>query len=294
MKKNIKSESIMITGKTKLTGVIGHPIKHSFSPPMHNTAYKKMNMDYVYVPFHILPENIDNLITSAKTMNIQGLNVTIPYKTTIIPQLDEIDEIAQKIGAVNTIQFKNGKAKGYNTDGIGAIKSLKKYTDLEDKNILILGAGGASKAITFTLTYENPQNITIANRTQQNADTLIENIKKQTPYTNISYIPIQKTDEIIDDIDIIINTTPIGMTPNIDECPINTDKINQKHTVMDIIYNPLETKLLKKAKQQKAQTIPGTHMLVNQGIEAFKIFTNQTPKYEYFEKPLLKILTQKQ
>ncbi|PAV07721.1 shikimate dehydrogenase [Methanosphaera cuniculi] len=284
----------MITGKTKLTGVIGHPIKHSFSPPMHNTAYKKMNMDYVYVPFHILPENIDNLITSAKTMNIQGLNVTIPYKTTIIPQLDEIDEIAQKIGAVNTIQFKNGKAKGYNTDGIGAIKSLKKYTDLEDKNILILGAGGASKAITFTLTYENPQNITIANRTQQNADTLIENIKKQTPYTNISYIPIQNTDEIIDDIDIIINTTPIGMTPNIDECPINTDKINQKHTVMDIIYNPLETKLLKKAKQQKAQTIPGTHMLVNQGIEAFKIFTNQTPKYEYFEKPLLKILTQKQ
>ena len=284
----------MITGKTKLTGVIGHPIKHSFSPPMHNTAYKKMNMDYVYVPFHILPENIDNLITSAKTMNIQGLNVTIPYKTPIIPQLDEIDEIAQKIGAVNTIQFKNGKAKGYNTDGIGAIKSLKKYTDLEDKNILILGAGGASKAITFTLTYENPQNITIANRTQQNADTLIENIKKQTPYTNISYIPIQNTDEIIDDIDIIINTTPIGMTPNIDECPINTDKINQKHTVMDIIYNPLETKLLKKAKQQKAQTIPGTHMLVNQGIEAFKIFTNQTPKYEYFEKPLLKILTQKQ
>ncbi|WP_303234781.1 shikimate dehydrogenase [Methanosphaera cuniculi] len=284
----------MITGKTKLTGVIGHPIKHSFSPPMHNTAYKKMNMDYVYVPFHILPENIDNLITSAKTMNIQGLNVTIPYKTTIIPQLDEIDEIAQKIGAVNTIQFKNGKAKGYNTDGIGAIKSLKKYTDLEDKNVLILGAGGASKAITFTLTYENPQNITIANRTQQNADTLIENIKKQTPYTNISYIPIQNTDEIIDDIDIIINTTPIGMTPNIDECPINTDKINQKHTVMDIIYNPLETKLLKKAKQQKAQTIPGTHMLVNQGIEAFKIFTNQTPKYEYFEKPLLKILTQKQ
>ena len=284
----------MITGKTKLTGVIGHPIKHSFSPPMHNTAYKKMNMDYVYVPFHILPENIDNLITSAKTMNIQGLNVTIPYKTTIIPQLDEIDEIAQKIGAVNTIQFKNGKAKGYNTDGIGAIKSLKKYTDLEDKNILILGAGGASKAITFTLTYENPQNITIANRTQQNADTLIENIKKQTPYTNISYIPIQNTDEIIDDIDIIINTTPIGMTPNIDECPINTDKINQKHTVMDIIYNPLETKLLKKAKQKKAKTIPVTHMLVNQGIEAFKIFTNQTPKYEYFEKPLLKILTQKQ
>lgn len=294
MKKHKKVKNIMITGKTKLTGVIGHPIKHSFSPPMHNTAYEKMNMDYVYVPFHILPENIDNLITSAKTMNIQGLNVTIPYKTTIIPQLDEIDEIAQKIGAINTIQFKNGKAKGYNTDGIGAIKSLKKYTNLEDKNILILGSGGASKAITFTLTYENPQSITIANRTQKNADTLIENIKKQTSYTNISYIPIQNTDEIIDDVDIIINTTPIGMTPNTDECPINTDKINQKHTVMDIIYNPLETKLLKKAKQQKAQTIPGTHMLINQGIEAFKIFTNQTPKYEYFEKPLLKILTQKQ
>ena len=145
----------MITGKTLITGVIGHPIEHSFSPPMHNNAYKLMNMDYKYVPFHVEVENLKHVITSAKTLNIKGLNVTIPHKTTIIPYLDEIDETAEKIGAVNTINFKDGIAKGYNTDGIGAIVSIEKYTSLKDKNIMIIGAGGASKAITFTLLNKN-------------------------------------------------------------------------------------------------------------------------------------------
>lgn len=281
----------MITGKTLITGVIGHPIEHSFSPPMHNNAYKLMNMDYKYVPFHVQEENLEHVITAAKTLNIQGLNVTIPHKTTIIPYLDEIDSIAKKIGAVNTINFKNGIAKGYNTDGIGAVKSIQEYTNLTDKNILVLGAGGASKAITFTLLNENINSLTIANRSESNAQNLINNLKNQTSFTNISYSKINDTDNIIEDMDIIINTTPIGMYPKHEvKPPINTDKINSKHTVMDIIYNPLETQLLKCAKKQKATIIPGTHMLINQGIEAFKIFTGKTPSYESFEKPLLKHL----
>lgn len=278
----------MITGKTRITGVIGHPIEHSMSPPMHNNAYKQLNMDYVYVAFHVQPEDIEKLITSAKTLGIRGLNVTIPHKTTIIPYLDEIDETAKKIGAVNTIQFKDNKAKGYNTDGIGAIKSIQEYTTLQDKNILILGAGGASKAISFSLINENINSLTIANRTKENAEQLIENIKKQTNFTKIQYHTINDVDTIIKDMDIIINTTPIGMYPHHEvKPPIKTDNINKNHIVMDIIYNPLETQLLKQSKENGAQTINGTSMLINQGLVSFEIFTGEKATYKSFEEALL-------
>lgn len=281
----------MINGTTKLTGVIGNPIEHSLSPVMHNNAFNEMNMDYVYTAFHVMPENLKNVITGCKTLNIKGINVTIPYKTDIIQYLDEIDPIAEKINAVNTISFKNGIAKGYNTDGIGAIKSIESHTKLNNKNILILGSGGASKAITFTLTNENIDSLIIANRSKDNAINLIDNLKNKTSFENITFHEISNTNEIIDNVDIIINTTPIGMYPNDDVKPaIETDKINQNHVVMDIIYNPLDTILLKEAKKNGAKIIHGTEMLINQGIESFKIFTGKTPSFESFEKPLLKKL----
>ena len=281
----------MITGKTKIIGVIGHPIEHSMSPPMHNNAYKDLKLDYIYVAFHIQPEEIKNLINSAKCMNIQGLNVTIPYKTSIIPYLDEIDETAKKIGAVNTIQFKDNKAIGYNTDGLGAIKSIQEYTTLEDKKILVIGAGGASRAITFSLINENIKSLTIANRSEDNAQQLIKNLKKETNFEEINYQSIKNASNVIDEVDIIINTTPKGMYPNHHEKPpIEADNINKKHIVMDIIYNPLETQLLKKARENGAKTINGTKMLINQGIISFEIFTGVTPKYESFEEALLSLL----
>ena len=278
----------MITGKTKVVGVIGHPIEHSMSPPMHNNAFKELNMDYVYVAFHVLPENIEKLIESCKTLDIKGLNVTIPHKTSVIPFLDEIDPTAKKIGAVNTIQFKNGIAKGFNTDGIGAIKSIQEYTTLKGKNVLIIGAGGASKAISFTLINENINSLVIANRSKENACNLIENIRMQCDFEEISYVDIKDASELIDDVDIIINTTPIGMYPKHEvEPPIKTDKINEKHIVMDVIYNPLETELLKEARLNGATTINGTSMLINQGLESFKIFTGCNASYKSFEEALM-------
>lgn len=278
----------MITGKTKVVGVIGHPIEHSMSPPMHNNAFKELNMDYVYVAFHVLPENIEKLIESCKTLDIKGLNVTIPHKTSVIPFLDEIDPTAKKIGAVNTIQFKNGIAKGFNTDGIGAIKSIQEYTTLKGKNVLIIGAGGASKAISFTLINENINSLVIANRSKENACNLIENIRMQCDFEEISYVDIKDASELIDDVDIIINTTPIGMYPKHEvEPPIKTDKINEKHIVMDVIYNPLETELLKEARLNGATTINGTSMLINQGLESFKIFTGCKASYKSFEEALM-------
>ena len=278
----------MITGKTKVAGVIGNPIEHSLSPPMHNAAYKQLKMDYVYVAFRIEKEDLPKVIESAKTMGLVGLNVTIPYKTDIIEYLDEIDETARQINAVNTISFKNGVAKGYNTDGTGAIKSIEKYTTVKSRNVLVLGAGGASKAITFTLINHGINRLIIANRSKDNAFQLIDNLKRQTGFEDISYIEIAEADRILDDVDIIINTTPIGMYPNVDvDTPIRTDKINESHVVMDVIYNPLETKLLKEAKDNGATTVSGTNMLINQGITAFEIFTGRTPTYESFEKALL-------
>lgn len=288
--KKIRDE-MMITGKTKVVGVIGHPIEHSMSPPMHNNAFKQLDMDWVYVAFHVLPENIGKLMESCKTLDIKGLNVTIPHKTAVIPFLDEIDPIAEKIGAVNTIQFKNGISKGYNTDGLGAIKSLQKHTSLEGKNVLILGAGGASKAISFTLINENINSLTIANRSQDNALKLIDNIKQHTGFKKIEYVDIKDADEIINDVDIIINTTPIGMYPNHNvDAPIKTDKINDNHVVMDIIYNPLETVLLKESRLNGAKTINGTSMLINQGLVSFEIFTGMEASYESFEEALIKQL----
>ena len=281
----------MITGKTKVIGVIGNPIEHSLSPPMHNNAYKQMDMDYVYVAFKIEKEDISKLIESAKTMGIVGLNVTIPYKTDVIEYLDEVDETARRINAVNTISFKNGVAKGYNTDGTGAIKSIEKYTSLSDKNVLVLGAGGASKAITFTLINHNINKLIIANRSKDKACNLIDNLKEQTGFENIDFIDIKDADSRLNDVDIIINTTPIGMYPNVDvDSPIKTDQINENHVVMDIIYNPLETKLLKKSKENGATVISGINMLINQGITAFEIFTDKTPTYESFEEALLEQL----
>lgn len=281
----------MITGKTKIIGVVGNPIEHSLSPPMHNNAYKQMNMDYVYVAFCV--DNIEKLIESAKTLNIVGLNITIPYKTQVIEYLDEIDETARQINAVNTITFKGKVAKGYNTDGTGAVKSILKYTTLKNKKVLVIGAGGASKAITFTLLNEQIKELNIANRSIENAQKLKENLIKQTEYENINCHMIKDVDNIIEDMDIIINTTPIGMYPNTDvNPPIATDKISQKHTVMDIIYNPLETTLLKQAKENGATIIPGTHMLINQAITAFELFTGKEPSYESLEEALLEQLMQ--
>lgn len=281
----------MITGKTKVMGVIGHPIEHSMSPPMHNNACRELGLDYVYVAFHVLPEDIESLIKSAKTLDIQGLNVTIPHKTSVIPYLDEIDETARRIGAVNTIQFRDKIAKGYNTDGIGAVRSIQEHTTLKDKNVLIIGAGGASRAISFTLVDENIQSLIIANRSEDNAQKLIDNLRNETNFENITYSEIGSVDEVIKDVDIIINTTPIGMYPNhMAEPPISTGEISKKHVVMDIIYNPRETQLLRKARENGAKTVNGTSMLINQGIVSFEIFTDKTPSYESFEKGLDEIL----
>jgi len=300
----------MINGTTQVIGVIGNPVGHSFSPIMFNAAFKAMNMNYVYVPFKVEKEDLKYAIKGAKAFGIKGLNVTIPHKQKIINELDKFDIMANLIGAVNTIDFKDGKSKGYNTDCIGAVKAIEEFCDIKNKNVVIVGAGGAARAIAFQIAIEGANNLTMINRSPKKAKSLIYDIKTllSADFTdnskldditidfshidlNFEYGGLDILHESLKDADILIDTTPIGMHPNINDEPVATeDMIHSDLIVNDIVYNPLETTLIKEAKKANAKTISGIKMLLYQGAENFKIWTEKEAPIDVMEKALLEII----
>ncbi|AIJ04897.1 shikimate 5-dehydrogenase [Methanocaldococcus bathoardescens] len=277
----------MVDAKTKVIGLIGHPVEHSFSPIMHNAAFKDKGLNYVYVAFDVLPENLKYVIDGAKALGIVGFNVTIPHKIEIMKYLDEIDKDAQLIGAVNTIKIEDGKAIGYNTDGIGARMALEEEIGkVKDKNIVIYGAGGAGRAVAFELAKDN--NIIIANRTIEKAENLAKEISEKLNKKFGEEVKFSGLDVDLDGVDIIINATPIGMYPNVDAEPIvKAENMREDMVVMDLIYNPLETVLLKEAKKVNAKTINGLGMLIYQGAVAFKIWTGVEPNIEVMKNAII-------
>ena len=276
-----------IKGSTNVVGLIGHPVEHSFSPPMHNAAFKKLNMDYVYTAFDVDSKNLENAIIGAKALGIKGFNVTIPHKIEVMNYLDEIDEVASLIGAVNTIDFK--ELKGYNTDGIGAIRAISEVTKIKNKNVLIAGAGGASRAISFYIAKYNPHNLTILNRNIKKADELALDISNSGLMDNVNSDSIKNIN--LDDIDILINTTPIGMHPNINDTPIALARdMHEDMVVFDAVYNPNETGLLKEAIKANAKPVYGIKMLLYQGVESFNIWTGKEAPVDVMEDALIKTL----
>ncbi len=272
----------MINGNTKIVGVIGHPIKHSFSPPMHNAAFRKLKLDWTYVPFDVNPLNLKSAILGAKSLNILGFNVTIPHKIDVIQYLEKLDPIAKSIGAVNTIDFK--EMKGYNTDGIGCIRTIEEVTSIKDKNVVVAGAGGAARAISFYLDSKNPQSINILNRDVKKAKVLASEIKA-------NYDSIDKIATYINDADILIDTTPLGMSSHVNDTPILTSKdMHSDLVVNDIVYNPNETVLLREAIKAGATPVYGIKMLLYQGAESFKIWTGEDAPIDVMEKTLKKTL----
>lgn len=274
----------MITGKTNVVGIIGDPVKHSLSPLMHNAAFKHLGLDYIYVPYHVPPNSLKNSITGAKALNINGLNVTIPHKTEVIKYIDSLDKPAEMIGAVNTIKFENNKAEGYNTDGIGAVKSIEEVSSIKDKKVVILGAGGAARAISFQMFIDGAESLIIANRTPENAsklqNDLIEKLNAHVKTVDLG----EELKKELEDADILINTTPIGMYPNVDQkSVVKAEMMCEDLICNDIVYNPLKTGLLKEAEKAGAKTISGIKMLIYQGIESFKIWTGVYPPLEIFE-----------
>jgi shikimate dehydrogenase len=264
----------------KKFGVIGHPIGHSLSKVMHTRVFKELNLQHTYEAFDVLPENLEQFI---KETNLAGINVTIPHKVEVMKHLDKISPEAKQIQAVNTIHNN----EGYNTDAFGFQESLKEEgVTLENKNVLVVGAGGVSRAILVSLANNNA-NITLSNRTKQKAIDIIKELNINCKI--LDYNPESLKQEL-QTTDIIVNTTSLGMHPHEDKSPIPKELLKPNHIIFDVVYNPLETKLIKDAKEAGCKTISGVNMLVHQGAQSLRIWLGINPPIAAMKDEVLKHL----
>ena len=283
-----------ISGKTRCCGIIGDPIEHTMSPAMHNAAFNKLGLDYVYVPFPVKGEDLDKAIQGMRALNIRGLNVTIPHKVTVIQFLDELDGLAEKIGAVNTIVNNDGVLRGYNTDATGFLQALlERGIEPKEKNVVVLGAGGASRAISFTLA-EQDANLTIVNRlleldwAVELAGSISRVFKREVKALELNK---ENLATALRGADILVNATSVGMSPNVDETLVTADLIKPALVVFDIVYNPLKTKLIREAEEAGAKTIGGLDTLLWQGALAFEKWTGLKAPIELMRAEAIKGLT---
>jgi len=280
-----------ISGKTKVCGIIGDPIEHTMSPVMHNAAFKKLGLNFVYLPFRVKKEALSRAVDGVRALNIKGLNVTIPHKVAIIPFLDKLDPLAEKIGAINTIVNDGGVLTGYNTDATGFLQALlEQGVEPEGKTTVILGAGGASRGISFILA-ERGAHLVILNRQSGRAEDLAQRIakvfEKEVKALALSEENLAK---VLAKADILVNTTSVGMNPDIDETPIPARLLKPSLIVFDIVYNPVRTRLLKEAEAADAKTINGLEMLVWQGAMAFEKWTGRKAPLDLMKREAVKAL----
>ncbi len=269
-----------IDAETKVVALIGKPVGHSLSPAMHNAAFQQAKLNFVYVAFEVSEQQLGEAIAGTRALGFAGLNVTIPHKIAVLQYLDEVDELARKIGAVNTIVNRKGVLKGYNTDASGAVEALEKRTKLAGKNVLLLGAGGAARAISFALV-ERGACISVT-------DIMFEKAKELATALGGCAEAVQHNElaQVAKSANILINASPIGMHPNINAMPIAKSLLNKNMLVFDIVYNPAKTLLLKKAEALGCRTIPGFEMLLNQGAIAFELWTGKRAQLTVMEKAL--------
>lgn len=254
-----------------LLGVMGDPIAHSKSPAMHNAALQAAGVNGMYMPLHVRPEQLESAIRGIVALGYRGVNVTIPHKEQVMQYLDVIDESARLIGAVNTIVNEEGKLTGYNTDGIGYVRSLKEEAvpELVGKRIAVLGAGGAARGVIYALALEKPERISILNRTANRAVALASDLRAHG-LGDITGGGMEEAAVVLASADIVINTTAAGMHPYVDDVPVDPALIRAGAAVSDLIYNPLETRLLREAKQRGCTVHGGLGMFIYQGAVAFE------------------------
>jgi len=266
----------MISAKTKICGLIGDPVEHSVSPVMHNAAFSSLGLDYIYLPFRVERDNLARAIDGLKVLNIRGLNVTIPHKVAVIPLLDEMEPMAEKIGAVNTIVNDKGRLKGHNTDAGGFLKALLgRGVEPKGKKVVVLGAGGTSRAISFTLA-ERGAEIVILNRKLE-MDWAVELASSISQFSTREAKALELNDEnllsVLEAADILVNATSVGMSPDSNNSPLPARLLKPELVVFDVVYNPLKTRLLAEAEAAGAETISGIDMLIWQGALAFELWT---------------------
>ncbi|WP_414698707.1 shikimate dehydrogenase [Peptacetobacter sp. AB845] len=260
--------------ETRIFALLGHPVSNSFSPNMHSYLFEKYGVNGAYLCFDIEPRKIYKSIEAMRLLNTVGFNVTIPYKTDVMAGLDEIDRNAELIGAVNTVKNEGGVLKGYNTDGRGFVKAITdRNIHLEGKSAIILGCGGACRSIAIEMASNEIKKIDIRNRSIENAEKIAKRVGTVFG-TEVVYSSMAVSKEDLEEYDFLINTTPIGMES--DECPIDEDvKVSSDIVVYDIVYKPHRTNLIKWAEKNNLRVIHGIDMLINQGIEAFEIWTGK-------------------
>lgn len=276
----------------RIFGVFGDPISHSVSPAMHNAVFSALGMDCIYHAFNVKSEKLEKAILGANAMGFGGLNLTVPLKERAL-KLDCIkpDPLAESIGAINTVVFgKVGEIIGYNTDGLGAKQALlDAAVEIKGSKIVIAGAGGASRAIVFQLAADGAD-ITVINRTEEKAIELARDISGASLQGKIKGAGLLGLKDLLKEADVLINTTTLGMHPNTEDSIATAEELHPKLTVFDIVYNPLETKLLKEAKSVGAKTVSGILILVYQGAEAFRLWTGIEPPVEIMKKAVLEAL----
>src|SRR5512143_2209528 len=263
----------MISGRTKIYGIFGYPVEHTFSPGMHNAAFKKLGMDACYVPFAVHPDRLGEAARAILPLGLGGLNVTVPHKEKIIPYLDELSEEARLIGAVNTIEVRQGRLVGHNTDGRGFLRSLKENAGFspKGKKVLIFGSGGAARAVGFCLALAKAERIVFHDVDAGKAARLARDIRKKTDVISDA-ISSHGLSAAARDAHCLINATPLGLKKG-DPLPLGRELLLPHHLVCDLVYNPPETGMLRAAKDRGARSLSGIGMLLFQGVIAFEIWT---------------------
>jgi len=284
-----------INSETKIVGLIGHPISHSFSPFIHNLAFDLLGLNYRYLTFDVLPENLKDALRGIVALGIKGVNVTIPHKESVIANLDDVSAEARIVGAVNTIVNDSGRLVGYNTDVYGFTESVRKYKDrIANATVFIFGAGGSARAVIYSLvTNFQPERIIITNRNISRAEGVARYFSQVLGYKNFEVKEFFFPD-IAGDIKssaLVINTTPIGMHPNINDLPVQNDEIfHEGQIVYDLVYNPPMTKFLKVAKNKGAEVVSGVEMLILQAEKAFNLWTGKEMPVQEVQKFLIQKL----
>ena len=264
-----------INASTKWCGVIGNPVEHSLSPSIHNAAFRECGLNYVYLAFRV--EQIADAVRGIRALgNAGGFSVTIPHKVSVMPYLDKIETTARHIGAVNTIVVRDGTLTGYNTDASGAMRALREAgVELNGQHVMVLGSGGAARAISFGLAggtgiarltllgIDDTERRTLAGELRDNTAVLIWDGR----------LDERTLREVLPSVGVMIHCTPVGMSPKIEESCVPSALLSPALTVMDIVYNPRETRLLKEAKAVGAKTVPGLEMFLNQAVEQFEVWT---------------------
>ncbi|WP_054956028.1 shikimate dehydrogenase [Paenibacillus dakarensis] len=287
---SIKPSRVISNTGAILLGVMGDPIVHSKSPVMHTAALKALGIAGNYVPLHVKPEGLESAIQAVRSLGFRGVNVTIPHKVEVMKYLDNIDEGAARVGAVNTIVNNDGVLTGYNTDGIGYVRSLKEEAcpKLQGLEIVVLGAGGAARGIIHALTAEQPGQISVVNRTASKA---IELAREWSFLADIRGLSETEAKEAVRSADVLINTTSVGMHPHVNELPVSEDWIPSGIVVSDLIYNPLKTKFLQISAARGCTTHGGLGMFVNQGAYALEYWTGQAAPVEIMKEAVLHSFT---